>query len=138
MDWSGPVAILFYLSIYLFFYSIAGDIRKLNRIIDPTELSPPLRAWYILPRDGIEPWVLYVLTSAVVFLTIALLNYDRKWPNLEPYIFKLTKFALLPILFVTLAIRPPPVANVLVGYFSLALLLVCAGWLWLSSPIANG
>lgn len=123
--WLG-IALSISFAIYVFFYTIAGYIRKLNRVIDPAELSPPLRAWYLLPRDGIEPWVLYILITGVVLLTVLFMGLENKWQPIKPFIYKVTKFALLPVLILTLIVRPPPTLSMVSGVGHTLLLLIAA------------
>jgi hypothetical protein len=118
--------------IYLLFYSIADYVRKLNRIIDPAELSPPLRAWYVLPRDGVELWVLYISVTSVVFLTLFFIRYEKIWHNFKPIIFKLTKFVCLPVLIVSFIVRPPPCLSILSNFGELISVMLVAFVLWFS------
>ncbi len=117
-------------SIYCFFYTIAAPIRRLNLVIDPNELSPPLRAWYVLPRDGIEPWVLYCLTTALVFITLAFARAECDWGRMRRWVSKLTAYLLAPALFATLLVRPPPLAGIPDSPVTLVAMMAIGAIIW--------
>jgi hypothetical protein len=68
-------SILLVLISHEIFFLAAPYIWAHNIIIDPALISPPLRQWYVQPRDGIETPVVYVLMLVMVYFSIIIHKY---------------------------------------------------------------
>lgn len=114
------------LTLYCFFYAIAGYVRKLNQVIDPNLLSPPLRAWYLLPRDGMEPWTLYIIMTVLVLITLLIARVQWK-PEYIKIFSKISTYLILPILILSMIVRVPPVANIMTSEINIITMVLYIG-----------
>ena len=119
---------------YKFFYRYSNWIWAKNVVIDPSEIAPQLRAWYVQPRDGIELQIVYFSIVTFIFSYVFISKYKVKNQDFKNQLSGTSAKVLscgIAILLINTIPCFPPLMAISPSYFKIVALFTSIFWVFI-------